>query len=317
VKELGYRNTIQFYYKLDEENLKEGMIELTTDRDIIRMIGRIIEENRKVVHIYVDHRVDKPAINEQPTTALLMDVPVEVEVLDYGRNDTNVDVGVGLSNGVENVISVDASREKVKRGVSKVRVMRGGVRVIGGSVRASGRNGRRVNGRGSSRVNCRGGSMGKVNGGARENGRGSASRLNLRDEGNESDDFGRSIPLSDLYETDDEDNDLFTYNVEHNIKNNVDWFPQFGCMISTNFGDDGVESDYADSDSLISLDSDEEEGDQPRKKRYPEFNAVHDMNKNITFTVGHIFKDRHDFRKMLKLYAIQNRLILCINTMIG
>jgi len=41
------------------------------------------------------------------------------------------------------------------------------------------------------------------------------------------------------------------------------------------------------------------------------------MNKNITFTVGHIFKDRHDFRKMLKLYAIQNRLILCINTMIG
>jgi hypothetical protein len=25
------------------------MIELTTDRDIIRMIGRIIEENRKVI----------------------------------------------------------------------------------------------------------------------------------------------------------------------------------------------------------------------------------------------------------------------------
>jgi hypothetical protein len=75
-------------------------------------------------------------------------------------------------------------------------------------------------------------------------------------------------------------------------------------MISTNFGDDGVESDYADSDSLISLDNDEEEGDQLRKKRYSEFNAVHDMNKNITFTVGHIFKDRHDI------------LILCINTMI-
>jgi hypothetical protein len=84
VKELGYRNKIQFYYKLDEENLKEGMIELTTDRDIIRMIGRIIEENRKVIHMYVDHKVDEPAINEQPTIALLMDVPVEVEVLDYG-----------------------------------------------------------------------------------------------------------------------------------------------------------------------------------------------------------------------------------------
>jgi hypothetical protein len=49
VKELGYRNTIQFYYKLDEENLKEGMIELTIDWDIIRMIGRIAEENRKVI----------------------------------------------------------------------------------------------------------------------------------------------------------------------------------------------------------------------------------------------------------------------------
>jgi len=129
----------------------------------------------------------------------------------------------------------------------------------------------------------------------------------LRDEGNESNNSGYSIPLSDLHETNDEDNDLFTYNVEHNIKNNVDWFPQFGGMISTNFGDDVVESDYPDSDSLISLDSDEEEGDQPRKKRYPEFNAVHDMNKNITFTVGHIFKDRHDFRRALKLYAIQNR----------
>jgi len=128
----------------------------------------------------------------------------------------------------------------------------------------------------------------------------------LRDGGNESDDSGRSIPLSDLHETDDEDNDLFTYNVEHNIKNNVDWFPQFGGVISTNFGDDGVESDYADNDSLISLDSNEEEGDQPRKKRYPEFNAVHDMNKNITFIIGHIFKDRHDFRKTLKLYAIHN-----------
>jgi len=216
-------------------------------------------------------------------------------------------VGVGLSNGVENVISVDASREKVKGGVSKVRVTRGGVRVMGGSVRASGRSGGRVNGRGSSRVNCRGNSRGKDNGGARASGRGSASRLNLRDEGNESDDFGRSIPLSDLHETEDEDNDLFTYNVEHNIKNNVDWFPQFGGMISTNFGDDGVEFDYANSDSLISLDSDEEEGDQSRKKRHPVFNAVHDMNKNITFIVGHIFNDRHDFRKALKLYAIQNR----------
>jgi hypothetical protein len=34
---------------LGEENLKEGMIELKTDMDIIRMIGRIIEENRKVI----------------------------------------------------------------------------------------------------------------------------------------------------------------------------------------------------------------------------------------------------------------------------
>jgi len=222
VKELGYRNAIQFYYKLDEENLKEGMTELTTDRNIIRRIGRIIEENRKVIHIYVDHRVDEPAINEQPTIAILMDVPVDVEVLDYGRNDTDVDVGVGLSNGVENVISVDALRKKVIGGVSKVRVTRGGVRVMGGSVRASGRSGGRVNGRGSSKVNCRGGSRGKINGGARANGRGSASRLNLRDEGNKCDDSGHSIPLSDLHETEDEDNDLFTYNVEHNIKNNVD-----------------------------------------------------------------------------------------------
>lgn len=123
--------------------------------------------------------------------------------------------------------------------------------------------------------------------------------------------------MSDFHETDDEDNDLFTYNVEHNIKNNVDWFPQFGGMISTNFGDDGVESDYADSDTLVSLDSDEEEGDQPKKKRYPEFNACHDMKKTITFTIGHIFKDRDDFKKVRNFMLYKIASILCINTMIG
>jgi hypothetical protein len=207
--------------------------------------------------------------------------------------------------------------KKLKWGVSRVRVTRGGVRVMRGNVRAKGRSGGKENGRGSSSVNCRSGSKVKVKGGARANGRGSASRLNLRCEGNESNNSGCSIPLSDLHETYDEDNDLFTYNMEHNIKNNVDWFPQFWGMISTNLGDDGVESDYANNDSLISLDSEEEEGDQPRKKRYAEFNAVHDMNKNITFTVGHIFKDRDYFRKPLKLMLYKIILILCINTMIG
>jgi hypothetical protein len=71
------------------------------------------------------------------------------------------------------------------------------------------------------------------------------------------------------------------------------------------------------SDDVMSIDTDEcdekqdEDNEQSsthvrRKKRYPEWNAVHDLTTNVKLELGSRFQNPTEFKDALRLYAIQN-----------
>lgn len=71
--------------------------------------------------------------------------------------------------------------------------------------------------------------------------------------------------------------------------------------------EDGPEEYYADSEELMSLDSEgDDKGTSKRtKRRYPKFNAIHDMKETISLRVGLKFTNPSEVKDVLRLYAIQ------------
>jgi hypothetical protein len=85
--------------------------------------------------------------------------------------------------------------------------------------------------------------------------------------------------------------DLFTTNnaekTPAGTDNAVEWFgPCIGASSSIG-GEAGLESDYDDHDELVSLDGSDEDGhDQRRRKKYTEFNGVHDIKAVSNLRLG-------------------------------
>jgi hypothetical protein len=72
LQELGYMNYTGYWYKLDDEVSYNGLAYIRNDNDIVNLIGRILTENRRVLHLYVEHETDQPDLiepTEQPVEA--------------------------------------------------------------------------------------------------------------------------------------------------------------------------------------------------------------------------------------------------------
>jgi hypothetical protein len=82
-----------YCYKLDNEWLANELYHIRNDSDVIILIGRILTENKRVLHIYVDHKTDVADLTdptEQPADAS------ELCLLDGGGvQDADVDKGDG------------------------------------------------------------------------------------------------------------------------------------------------------------------------------------------------------------------------------
>jgi hypothetical protein len=95
LKELGYKNYSSYWYKLDDEVSDKGLSHICNDSDVITLIGRILTDNRKVLHLYVDHETDEADLidpTEQPIDAS------EFCLLDGGGVQDGVVEGVGEEN---------------------------------------------------------------------------------------------------------------------------------------------------------------------------------------------------------------------------
>lgn len=64
LQELGYMNCIGYWYKLDNEVSDHGFAHIHNDNDVVHLIGRIICENRRVLHLYVEHEINLPNLIE-------------------------------------------------------------------------------------------------------------------------------------------------------------------------------------------------------------------------------------------------------------
>lgn len=60
LQELGYMNYTGYWYKLDDEVSNNGLAYIRNDNDVINLIGRILMENRRVLHLYVELETDQP-----------------------------------------------------------------------------------------------------------------------------------------------------------------------------------------------------------------------------------------------------------------
>ncbi|XP_038721992.1 uncharacterized protein LOC120014142 [Tripterygium wilfordii] len=67
---------------------------------------------------------------------------------------------------------------------------------------------------------------------------------------------------------------------------------------------DKNESEYADSDYLVTPENSSDEA--PKKPKFPQFNANVDLQGDITLVIGQIFADHVLFRKALKEFSIQH-----------
>jgi hypothetical protein len=90
-------NYIGYWYKLDDEVSDNGLAHIRNDNDVVNLIGRILTENRRVLHLYVEHHTDQSNLIE-PTDQLAE--PSELCLA----------VGEGLLDaGVEKVVGEDSS----------------------------------------------------------------------------------------------------------------------------------------------------------------------------------------------------------------
>jgi len=105
---LGYKNHSDFWYKLDDEWSDNRLHRICNDSNVITLIGRIQTENRRVLHLYVEHKTDVAYLidpTEQPAN-------VKKWVEDEGGvEDVVVEKGVGEDEGVGEDSSDDPNYE--------------------------------------------------------------------------------------------------------------------------------------------------------------------------------------------------------------
>ncbi|KAB1213964.1 hypothetical protein CJ030_MR5G017227 [Morella rubra] len=112
--------------------------------------------------------------------------------------------------------------------------------------------------------------------------------------------------LSDLQETDEEDEDIFA-DANTNIGDSIGGENWFGTQDTEEVdGGNDIGSDATDSDVLNSMSEREDERERRVRRRYPEFVESKDIKRRIQLDVGLKFRDPKQFKKAPKIYSLKN-----------
>jgi hypothetical protein len=104
VRDLGYLNDLAYWYKMDDGDIEEPGKPLRNDTDVVDLLNVLEVENRRSVHIYVEHRIDEAVMIDEvyllPPPGPPPDGPIADENVGDGEDIPNLDGDVGNGDDI-------------------------------------------------------------------------------------------------------------------------------------------------------------------------------------------------------------------------